>query len=125
MKLIKDYKINECNCSRGCCDEFEFGIDCEFYLAKPEKFTLFGKDFTIDRILVESTFHGLNNSYTEIEDCCCLKFATENYTKFECVEIPKVFIKEIADIFKKLEQKKDKRLNGCIISDYFYDYLEW
>ena len=122
MKLFKDYKINECNCSRNCCDEFEFSIDCEFYLAKPEKFTLFGKDYTIDRICIEPTFCGLNTG-TEIVDCCCVKFETDNNLKFDCIEIPKEFIKEMAVIFKKLEQKKDKRLNDCIISDDFYNYL--
>ena len=122
-ELIKDYKINECYCGRDCCDEWSTTLDCEFYLKTPERFTLFGKEYVIDRILIEPHFLGLNGSYTEIEDLCCFKFAGSDI-KFEAIEIPREFLKEIADIFKQLEDAKDKRLNDCFISDDIYGYLE-
>ena len=68
MKLIKDYKINNCTCCRDYCDEWDTHLDAEFYLANPETFTLFGRTFVVDRILFEESFYGMNSSYTEIPE---------------------------------------------------------
>lgn len=123
MNLFKDYIIHECKCIRGYCDEWDTTLDCEFIIANPESFTLYGKTFNIDRIYIEPLYCGLNQSYTTIGDICCLKFGTADRERFELVSIPNEFVLEIADIFKELEIKKDKRLNDCIISDSFYDYV--
>ena len=123
MKLFKDFIIHQCYCSRDICDEWNMNLDCEFIITNPETFTLFGKTFVIDRIYIEPLYCGMNDSFTTIEDICCLKFGTGDRERFDLVTVPNEFILEIADIFKELESNKDKRLNECIISDCFYNYV--
>lgn len=123
MKLFKDFKIIECKCFRDYCDEWETNLEAEFYLANPETFTLLGKTFVVDRIVIENSFCGMNSSYTEFENFV-FKPATAEKESFEHIKIPKEYLQEIAEIFETLESTKDKRLNGLVISDDIYFFLE-
>lgn len=65
----------------------------------------------------------MNSSYTEIEGMV-FKLATADRERFEYVEVPEEYLREIARTFETLEKAKDKRLNDCILSDDIYEYLE-
>lgn len=123
-KEIKEIVINKCICSQcPATGEWETEVFIEFMLKDPQRFYLFGKEYYIDRIIFETDNWGISGYNLYINDLCGIGYCVDNKC-LPFVPIETHTLKEIADKLQALEKANDSRLNGCIISDNIYEYLE-
>lgn len=122
-KYIEDYKIKTCICSRDICDEWNLELEAYFKLVEPQVVALYEQIHKITDVVLQSNYYGMDYAATTIPDLALVKFVTDKGRYIDCFEIPDNILKEIADIFKNLEDKNAKELNGCIISDEIYNFI--
>ena len=122
--MNKDILIDYCNCARSpATDEWETDIDMSFMLEHPQSFIIFDKEYCIDRITLKDDYFGMEKGAVEIPDLGVLSFSN-GINNYYFIDIDLYIIKEIADKLEALEMAKDKRLNGCLLSDSLYELLE-
>lgn len=124
MNAIKEIIIHKCVCSQSpATGEWDTEVHIEFMLKNPQRFNIFGKEYCIDRIILETDDWGIYGHSLYINDFCGISYCVINKClPFVPIEIHT--LKEIADKLQELEKDNDSWLNGCIISDDIYEYIE-
>ena len=99
-------------------------MEAEFPLKYFNAIVLFGRIYLIDKVVVRTNYYGLGEADTAIPDIGLFILQTKEGKDLPCFEVPYYILREIADVFKYLEDKKDKSLNECYISEEIYSYIE-